>query len=216
MRRTYLNCDISIVALVFFVGVSSAYLTSVTHFSPYYFGLLLLIVNSFILVIHNSKMQNDSVSKALLMLISVITVFLIFNICFTKTFGKLFSILFLLLINQMSTLIVYEMCFLCSKKVDAEVYIKNAVNLYFWIEIFIGIADIFYRFAKRTYSYAGLQYFYNFKTSIMFEDSNWNGFIYMISFAFFLYLYDNYRIIGKWHLRILFFYCILSLCIRQF
>lgn len=90
MRRTYLNCDISIVALVFFVGVSSAYLTSVTHFSPYYFGLLLLIVNSFILVIHNSKMQNDSVSKALLMLISVITVFLIFNICFTKTFGKLF------------------------------------------------------------------------------------------------------------------------------
>lgn len=211
MRRTYLNCDISIVALVFFVGVSSAYLTSVTHFSPYYFGLLLLIVNSFILVIHNSKMQNDSVSKALLMLISVITVFLIFNICFTKTFGKLFSILFLLLINQMSTLIVYEMCFLCSKKVDAEVYIKNAVNLYFWIEIFIGIADIFYRFAKRTYSYAGLQYFYNFKTSIMFEDSNWNGFIYMISFAFFLYLYDNYRIIGKWHLRILFFYCILSL-----
>ncbi len=209
--RNCINCNISIVALILFVGLCSCYITSVSHFSPYYFGLLLLIAFSFILLINNYKMRNDYVSKSLSTIVIVMASFLIFNIYKTTTIEKMPGILFLLLINQISTLIIYNICFLSSQKTDSRYFIKDAVHLYFFIEVILGIIDLIYRFAKRTDFYSGIQYFYNFKSSIMFEDSNWNGFIYMISFAFFLYLYDNYRIIGKWHLRILFIFCVFSL-----
>ena len=204
-----LHFNIASLSLILFVGFCSAYLTSVTSFSPYYFGLLISQVFGFILFINRLTVLNDDVCKSLGKVFLMIFIFIIINVYYTKTFDKAVGLFFMLLINQLSTLLVYIICNLIKNK--QLYFIKITICFYFMVEVIIGIIDLIYRVHIRTTNFSGLQYFYNFKGSIMFTDSNWNGFIYMISFAFFVYLYDNFRIVRKKELAVLFLFCIFSL-----
>ena len=207
MAREFIFGDIRNLALLLYVGLCSAYLTSVTSFSPFYFGLLFSLVFCFVAFLHRLSVFADKNKRALLKVFFITMIFYFVNLSYTKTFSKAVGLFFLLAINQFSTIYVYGICHYVKK----EKIIKHCVRFYFYVTVVIGVIDLIYRWFIRLNIYRGPQYFYNFKMSIMFTDSNWNGFIYMLAFSFFIYLRDRYKMVSKNKLLVLFLFVLLAI-----
>lgn len=198
--KKILISDILVISSLLYIGLSSAYLTSITKFSPYYVGFFSCV---FCITIYFTTRKCESLKKLeLLKTISVITfVFFMLSSFFTNTTEYIWGTILLFFINQGS---VYFSYFLCKKVKDKRCIFK-AINFYFYVTIIIGFADFVFRIINRNTLYTGIQYFYNFKlNSLMFTDSNWSGFIFMISFAFFFYLRDKFNCISSKKLLLLF------------
>lgn len=197
-------------SLVLFVGFCSAYITQITSYSPYYFGYLVSLLFLFLYAFINLKIGKPKNSKILLFFTTIIFLYYIFNGFITKTQKAILGNIILLCVNQISTIITYQICSQISFSKKERV-LKDSINFFYKIALFLGICDFLYRFVHSTRTYVGYQFFYNFKlNSLMFPDSNWTGFIYMLVFAFFVYLKDNTRFITKKQIVCIFVVILLS------
>lgn len=190
LKRNILECS-----LLLFVGLCSAYITQATSLSPYYFGYLLSILILFLYDLATLKIANWKKINALFFLFFITVSYYIFNSFYTNTQMYILGNIVLLCINQLSTIITYQLC----KHISVnKKLIKDCINFFYIFAIIIGFCDFFYRLIHSTRTYSGIHFFYNFKlNSLMFTDSNWTGFIYMIIFAFFIYLRDFTSFISK-------------------
>lgn len=206
--RQFFAKNIYNLIFLLYVTLCSAYITTITKFSPFYFGLFASFLLFFLSFFRISSIKRNKNKKVLLTFIILIALFSILNIFITNTYSYSFGIFFLLLLNQFSTLYIYSTL----KRVNKISVIRKSIHIYYWIAIIIGVCDIIYRYLTRLHSYHGLQYIYNFKmSSLMFTDANWVGFIYMIAFSFFLYLYDIYHLVRKSQLYVLFIFVLTSI-----
>lgn len=197
--------DIRKIGLILLVGLSSAYLTTVTSFSPFYFGYAVAGICFCITILWGHCIRCPKILLTLFCFFCVLFLYQYVNIVYSKTLD--FRPLILVLLNHGSTIIAFG---LCNRLLSLDP-IQKSIKCYFYVAVAIGVIDIVYRFIHRGYSYSGYLFFYNFKSnSILFTDSNWVGFIFMISFAFFLYLRDCFRIVGKAKIAVFFFLCLTS------
>ena len=75
MAREFIFGDIRNLALLLYVGLCSAYLTSVTSFSPFYFGLLFSLVFCFVAFLHRLSVFADTGVTILCILIVLFRIY---------------------------------------------------------------------------------------------------------------------------------------------
>ncbi len=180
------------------IGLSNAYFTTVTSFSPAYIGILLAPL-SFIFFINSGETIRRNV----------------------KTIGSfifIFAFLPLLLIDCLITSntdkasyyfnywfynhFIFILCVYYFQRCNLTQIIK-IIKVLFVISSLVFIIDFIYRMNNARSDFSGLLAFYNFKyNSIMFLDSNWPGFMSMLLFSVLVYLKDNHFLKSN---KILFF-----------
>ena len=151
----------------------------------------------------SKKFKNDYLLKICFGII----IFYLITTILTQTYAQIPNLIVTILLNQISLLItIWGLSKIHNKK---EIF--EFVESYFSVAVFVGICDFLYRLKHPSNSNVGILAFYNYKNnSIMFDDSNWVGFIYMIAFSFFVYLRDRFMLVLRKRLLILFLLVILS------
>lgn len=203
-----LKRNIPEISLILFIGLCSAYTTQITNLSPYYFGYFFAVLFLILYDLKNLKIANIRRIKILFFVFATTFFYQILNAYITATEKFIFGNTVLLCINQLSTIITYQICKHISNE---EKSLKESFDFFSKVAFFLGICDFFYRLVHSSRNYSGIQFFYNFKLhALMFTDSNWTGFIYMIIFAFFVYLRDFTNFIKKKQIIAMFIVILLS------
>lgn len=191
-------------SLFFLVGFSSFFITKITHLSPFYFGFTISILYFFICLINNNKLNKKN-SILIFSLISIIFVYDLINIIITDTYDWFFIILISYVINYVG---LFLSTIISNSVQNKKVIIKSLI-VFFSLSILVGIADAVYRFKSFSVTQLVLMSFYDFKSdSIMFDDSNWAGFIFMIAFSFYIYVRDK-KFYRNWLIGLLLFVLVL-------
>ena len=185
--------DVMKSAFIMCVGFCSAYLTEVTKFSPYYVAVIFVLINIVTYVVRAKKFYIDSSLTQLFIMFAFMTIWGVINTRINPTqYNKFSSYFILLIVNQFSTILIYYIGM--NSQIDRDDVIK-AFRIYFWISTVIAIFDLGYRYLHRMSAYTGIHWYRNLKgDSIIFADSNYVGFIYMVAFCIFLYLYREWKI----------------------
>lgn len=123
LKRNILECS-----LLLFVGLCSAYITQATSLSPYYFGYLLSILILFLYDLATLKIANWKKINALFFLFFITVSYYIFNSFYTNTQMYILGNIVLLCINQLSTIITYQLC----KHISVnKKLIKDCINFFY-------------------------------------------------------------------------------------
>lgn len=195
-------------AYVIFVGFASAYLTMITHYSPFYFGYLIAFFCMILSIIYSRTFLCDKNMLSIIIWSMAAAIFAVVNSEVNDTFYNLKTFLFQIILNQGSLFIAYTLL----KKGNLSFQtVKKGINFNFSVTAVLGAADFIHRVWMAEWHYTGENWFYNLKfNSYMFQDTNWSGFAYMITFAFYLYLRREHALAGKSQTAVLFGLVILS------
>lgn len=196
-------------SLFLFVGLCSAYITSVTSFSPYYFGYVFSVLFLFLYQITKNRMPNLKKINSACVILFLYFLFLLYNYSVNNSLNLFFGAIIILCVNQLSTIITYS---ICEQVKSPKKKISDGIHFFYNISVIFGVADFIYRLFTSEWNMTGKYFFYNFKMhALMFLDSNWTGFFFMLEFAFFVYLKDkNLFGIKRKHLLIVFLIVVLS------
>ena len=180
-----LKRNVNIYCSLLLIIFCSAYLTQLTSFSPFYFAYafaLLLFILSFLQNPH-THIYRMMLYLFILLIAAEINSFIGYMI--NPHSDESYYMFLDLMFNQFLT--VFLLLLLSNSK--NILFVQKSVDAYYYVAVVFGFADFIYRVIHRGYGASGWKFFYNYKfNSIMFLDSNWTGFIYMIAFAFFIYL----------------------------
>lgn len=200
--KNILTINILPLAPFFMIAFCSAYITQLTAFSPFYFAYFLALIICLINIISKVSIPDLKSNNFTLLITLIIFFYYVIANCFWKQPNKLSYYFITILFNQFSLVITFY-----SLRINNQLNIKKMLIGYFYVSLFIGIWDFINRYINATNTFKGVLFFYNYKlSSIMFTDSNWVGFIYMIAFSFFIYIRERYGWIKR---KIIFLFFIL-------
>lgn len=196
-------------SLFLFVGLCSAYITSVTSFSPYYFGYVFSVLLLFLYQITKNRIPSLKRISSVCVILFLYFLFLLYNYSVNNSLNLFFGAIIILCVNQMSTIITFS---ICEQVKNPKKKISDGIHLFYSVSVIFGLADFIYRLFTSEWNMTGKYFFYNFKMhALMFLDSNWTGFLFMLEFAFFFYLKDkNLFGIKRKHLLMVFLIVVLS------
>ena len=180
------------------IGLSNAYFTTVTSFSPAYIGILLAPL-SFIFFINSGETIRRNVKTiGIFIFIFAFLLLLLIDCLITGNTDKASYYFNYWFYNHF----IFILCVYYFQRCNLTQIIK-IIKVLFVISSLVFIIDFIYRMNNARSDFSGLLAFYNFKfNSIMFLDSNWPGFMSMLLFSVLVYLKDNHFLKSN---KILFF-----------
>jgi len=188
LNHLMVRVNINTIALFFIFVLSSAWLQTVTHFSPAYLGIFLCVILIFCYITNGGYLKVSFSSLFLLYLLFI--AYIIIEIVLTNSKGYEFQYIRFLLYNQLYMILIL-FCGKNQTKNDllflSTVYLKVTI-------LFLG-ADFIYRIANFSIITTNpVYFFYNLKyNSLLFSsDSNYTGVLAIISYGFFLYLKNRF------------------------
>lgn len=192
-----------ITAYLFFV-FSASFIANISKLSPIYFSIFIIcyLIFFYLAQIFSKKnyKKNYSIMSIVIFITLVLTLQMFFNSISAYFDYLLYIISFLYL--PLGLILLNDISF-CN--------LKKIIKSYYFLTSLLLILDFLNRVKFRDNYYVGLQYFYNFKKNgIMFQDSNFSGFLAMINFCFALYLKDN-KIIYFSKIKLLTFFLLIVL-----
>lgn len=197
-------------SFIVYFALCAAYVTELTMMSPYYFGLIFCLTSICLYIILKSKIILDIKTCFLIVILNgIIVQLLICGQCNNYDVDAYVKNIILLIVNQLTAVICLLMCI--NYHIIKDDILRGSIWFYRTVLI-IGIADFIYRVLNSTWGYSGYLFFQNFKSnSLMFGDSNYIGFMFMISFVFFLYLKRRLNMAKNSQLVVLFIMTFLSM-----
>ena len=178
--------DFSYYPFLFLVMLSAGYITKISHFSPAYIGFGLAIVFIPLLFIYKFRFFYKNEFNLFVYLIFYF-IYLVVASLLTHNSNILARYISGFLFNQFIFLLT-----IFFMKYSSKNDIMKALKAYLFFTALIIVCDTLYRFTHASNFYTGRQWFYNFKNNaIMFDDSNWTGFISMLNFSMLVYLRDR-------------------------
>jgi len=176
-------------AFCFLLVFSSAFLSTITKFSPVFIALFLALLLYFTAFSHRAKIQTNSANRYIFLIVLVYFLYIVCNFFYTASYLDIYTYATYLLCNQFYFIGIL----IIGSKLSKKTILKYSKNYLFISAIFLTL-DLIYRFYHAKSSYKGYFFFYNFKSdSLMFPDSNITGFLCMINFAFIIYLSDCFN-----------------------
>lgn len=195
-------------AYVIFIASALAYLTMVTHYSPFYFGYLTAFICMVCSAVCQRRFLCDKNLISIIVWMGAAVLFAVVNSAINGMFRNFSTYLVQIFINQGSLFLV---CFLLKNgRLDMRA-VKKGLDMNYYVTVVLGAVDFVHRVQSSEWLWTGNMWFYNLKFhSYMFQDTNWCGFAYMISFAFYLYLMQEHRLVSRKRTAVLFGLVILS------
>ena len=156
------------------------FLANITEYSPIYFLFVIACFLFILFFINNNSIYLDNNLRLLICIVFIIGFYRFINYClFSANFKN----------NMLQYLSFFYFCgtLILSKRIDKK-ELSKFVSFYFLVADFFLLFDFGFRFVRRSDSYSGILFFYNFKTNgLMFQDSNFSAFLGMINFGAKLY-----------------------------
>lgn len=176
---------LSIIICFLLIALSNFYLTTITKLSPAYIGIVLSLMC--FLLFYNAKIKASNKTSVVVLFCFFYFVYLIIDCVITGNSEKKSYYINYFIFNQLFFVVSVFYLQQCNFK-----GITNIIGGLVFFSVFIFVLDAVYRVIFAVSDYSGLLAFYNYKESgLMFDDSNWSGFMSMLIYSFFLYLRDR-------------------------
>lgn len=179
LNRVKISYLVAFISFVF----SSFYLANVTIFSPIYFSfvIVLSLIPMMLPLYFLCKMDYTRISLIYSAFSYIILLFI--QMIYTNSMEIIKDYFFL------AMMFCYIFIGVCCFYYISYIQKIKMIKIYFIISSLLLFVDFLFRVKLRNDRYIGLQFFYNFKNNgLMFQDSNFSGFLAMINLSFALYL----------------------------
>lgn len=179
-----LNKSIQNIIAYFFFSFSAFFIANISKYSPIYFSIFVVFFLS-VFSLDKIFIKKLKYKKQLIINISILlSIILIFQMMINNDASFFDYLLYI------ASFLYLPLAFVFLENVNLA-KLKTTIKSYYLITSLLLLFDFLNRVRFRNDYYVGVQYFYNFKNNgIMFQDSNFSGFLAMINFCFALYLSD--------------------------
>lgn len=205
MISALLKEDFGVIIAFLLISLCNCYITTITSLSPAYIGIVLSLV--FLVFFNRSTIKTSLRSQTLVLICFAYFIYLIIDCGITGNAENQNIYIKYFIFNQLFfpiTLFYLQKCSLEK--------IKRLIACFVFFSVFIFTVDAIYRVIFATTEYTGLLAFYNYKESgLLFDDSNWSGFMAMLAYCFLLYLRDRKMFYRKGFIPLLFILTVLTI-----